>query len=162
MNEGILHSLQSNGSFESQYGTLYSWEASISPADGSASPITSGLVNTKSEAPPYKLGDKVWWQENGSTKRGDKKLKISSSPPQQGGFSARPSGGNDDRQKSIVTQFALREAQVFLQYTCQRPDELTLRDVAAYARHFVAMVNDIDGYIDKSKVAPTNVEDLPF
>ena len=159
MTQGILQHLQSNGSFDTQYGKLYSWEAGVGPADGSGTPIVAGLVNTKTEAPPYKLGDTVWWQETGHTARGDKKLKISSKPPQQ--MQARSTSGNDDRQKSIVTQFALREALAFLQFTCQRPDELTLRDVAAHARHYLAMVEDLDGYIDKSKDA-TKGDDLPF
>lgn len=164
MNEGILVQLQANGSFETAYGTMYSWDAAVGPPDGAQTPITAGLVNTKTQEPPYKLGDKVWWQENGHTKRGDKKLKISKNPPQQGGgnFSPRPAGGGDDRQKSIVTQFAIREALVYLQYTCQQPDKLTMRDVAAHARHFMAMVHDIDGYIEKHKVAPQDVETLPF
>ena len=162
MKQGQIQSLQSNGSFEGQYGKLYGWEITLRDSDGT---MVHGLVNTKTEQAPYGAGDTVWYELNGQTKRGDIRLKVTKNNPQQqgGGRSYSAPSGNDDRQKSIVTQFAIREALVFLQWTSGvQPDRVQPRDVALYAKQFYAMVQDLDKFIELSKQPDFDPNDLPF
>lgn len=159
MKEAKLLKLSANGSFETKHGTFYAWEACVKEENGET---LCGSVNTKSVEPPYKVDDTIWFEKTGESPYGEPKLKISKNPPQQGFQNQAPARSNDARQESIVTQFAIREALVFLQWTCQNPADMNMRDVAVHARHFKAMVDDIDKYIEVSKATPIDPSNLPF
>lgn len=89
--------------------------------------------------------------------------------------------GNDNRQESIVKQWAIREAQTFLANTTTAPDKVTVYDVWGKARQFKSMHDNFETFGERYKeqtsqraheLAPDNVPpvttpppgdaDLPF
>jgi hypothetical protein len=69
-----ITNIKSDGKpWESQYGTMYPLYVVLE--DGGA-----GTTNSKTEVPPYKVGDSVGYDITGSTPRGVPKIKITRNP----------------------------------------------------------------------------------
>lgn len=77
MNTSRIISLTPDGSFQSAHGPLYAFLLELE--DG-----RRGQANSKNQAPPYQVGDVVYYEVTGQGPKGDK-LKVSKNPP-QGGF----------------------------------------------------------------------------
>lgn len=74
MNQCKIVSIKPDGKpWDSQYGKMFPFY--IVMEDGAA-----GTTNSKSETPPYKVGDEVGYEINGATPRGVPKLKITRNP----------------------------------------------------------------------------------
>lgn len=54
-----------------------------------------GCANSKTNPPPYQIGDQVWYEVTGQTKRGDNKLSIKNEDP-----SNRGGGGRQQQQRN--------------------------------------------------------------
>jgi len=93
MVQAQVESIQGNGDWKSKYdgSTMYSFVVSF--ADG-----TVGEANSKSETPPYAVGDMVYYTKTGMSPKGNAKLKISKNQPPEGGYQNRPPAPNKDKQ----------------------------------------------------------------
>lgn len=120
MTKSKVENLQGNGTWEGQFGTMYSFNIEL--ADG-----TYGEVNSKSETPPYGVGDEVWYEVKQETSFG-KKLKVSTQDPaargSYAGGGARVGARKEDPalQKRIENSWALQTA---VQVLGPKPDEAT-------------------------------------
>ena len=81
MVQAQIESIQGLGDWKSKYdgSTMYSFEVSFK--DG-----TVGEANSKSQEPPYKVGEMAYYVKTGKSPKGGDKLKISKNPPPPGGF----------------------------------------------------------------------------
>lgn len=111
MVQAQIESIQGKGDWQGKFGTMYTFEVSF--VDG-----TVGEANSKTEQPPYKVGDEVWYEVKGENQYG-KKLKISKNPPQSFG------GRKEDPaiQKRIENSWAIQTA---VQILGVKPDKVTL------------------------------------
>ena len=101
MIQATLSSLQGNGTWTTNQGKLmYAFHVQLS--DGVA-----GECNSISETPPYAIGDKVYYEIKGQSPKGTPKLKISTSPPFQGGGH---SVNKDETTKRIEASWAINAA----------------------------------------------------
>ena len=103
MKETKIKSIQANGTWDGQYGTMYQFEVELE--DG-----TVGEANSKSQTPPYSQGSTVWYDVKAETKYG-KKLKITTSNPnahQQKPSSFAPQ--SSDTQMRIENSWAVQTA----------------------------------------------------
>ncbi len=118
MNKSKIDELVGNGTWEGQYGMMYSFNIRLE--DG-----TEGEVNSKSETPPYGVGDDVWYEVKQETAFG-KKLKVSTQDPAQrptGGFAGGGRKKEDPAlQKRIENSWAIQTA---IQVMGPKPDEVT-------------------------------------
>lgn len=112
MVQAQIESIQGNGDWEGKFGTMYKFEVSFN--DG-----TVGQANSKTEQPPYKVGDEVYYEVVSNNERYGKKLKISKNPPQSFG------GRKEDPaiQKRIENSWAIQTA---VQILGVKPDKVTL------------------------------------
>lgn len=139
MKSGTLTALQSNGTWESQHGTLYQFEVQITMPDGSK---ITGECNSKSQEPPYAEGEQVWYEVTRETQYG-KKLKVRNSPPYEG----RPQGGGQMSsavQDKIGNQWAIRDA---IQVLISRGDEVTYLNISDTARELCKMRDNLAQYM---------------
>ena len=90
MVQAQIESIQGKGEWKGDYGLLYQYEVTMN--DG-----TVGEVNSKTNPPPYKVGDEVWYEVKSNNERWGKKLKVSKNPPQQG-FTPRPADPKKGKQ----------------------------------------------------------------
>ena len=131
MTQATLQACQANGTWNASHGVMYSFEVQMS--DG-----TSGECNSKSEQPPYSVGDTVWYEITGQTPRGANKLKVSARPPfnpqqgAQGGAVNRPKSRQDD----IAKQWAINAG---IQLLIATKGEFTRDDVALEAKALLEM-----------------------
>lgn len=100
MKNSKITSLQSNGTWESKRGdTMYAFE--IAFEDGQV-----GQCNSKTEEPPYEIGEIAWYEvTSSSTKFGDS-LKVSKSDPE----AFRGGNNNANQQKNIENSWAIKTA----------------------------------------------------
>ena len=91
MTQAQITSIQGKGEWKGEYGLLYQYEVTLN--DG-----TVGEVNSKTNPPPYKVGDEVWYEVKSNNERWGKKLKVTKNPPQQGGYQPRKADPNKDKQ----------------------------------------------------------------
>lgn len=127
MTQATLTSCQSNGTWNASHGLMYSFEVQLS--DG-----TSGECNSKSEQPPYSVGDTVWYEITGQTPRGANKLKVSARPPFQPGNA--PSNRAGGRQEDIAKQWAINAA---IQLLIATKGDFNRDDVAIEAKALLEM-----------------------
>jgi hypothetical protein len=92
---------------------MYTFEVSF--VDG-----TVGEANSKTEEPPYKVGDEVYYEVVSNNERWGKKLKISKNPPQSFG------GRKEDPaiQRRIENSWAIQTA---VQILGVKRDKVTLK-----------------------------------
>ena len=111
MVQAQIESIQGKGDWQGKFGTMYTFEISLN--DG-----TVGEANSKTEQPPYKVGDEVWYEIKGENQYG-KKLKISKNGLQSFG------GRKEDPaiQKRIENSWAIQTA---VQILGVKPDKVTL------------------------------------
>ena len=113
MVQAQIESIQGKGEWKGEYGLLYQYEVTMN--DG-----TVGEVNSKTNPPPYKVGDEVWYEVKSNNERWGKKLKISKNPPQSFG------GRKEDPaiQRRIENSWAIQTA---VQILGVKPDKVTLK-----------------------------------
>lgn len=98
MNVCKILSIKPDGKpWESQYGLMYPFY--IVMEDG-----TAGTTNSKTETPPYKVGDTVGYDLNGSTPKGVPKLKITRNPKPGEGTPTGAGQGNPDLEAAPARQ----------------------------------------------------------
>ena len=112
MVQAQIESIQGKGDWQGKFGTMYTFEISLN--DG-----TVGEANSKTEQPPYKVGDEVYYEVVSNNERWGKKLKISKNPPQSFG------GRKEDPaiQRRIENSWAIQTA---VQILGVKPDKVTL------------------------------------
>ncbi len=112
MAQAQIESIQGKGDWQGKFGTMYTFEVAFN--DG-----TVGEANCKTENPPYKVGDEVYYEVQRENQYG-KKLKISKNPPQTfGGKKEDPA-----MQRRIENSWAIQTA---VQILGAKPDKVTLK-----------------------------------
>ena len=131
MVQAQIESIQGKGEWKGDYGLLYQYEVTMN--DG-----TVGEVNSKTNPPPYKVGDEVWYEVKSNNERWGKKLKVSKNPPQQG-FSPRPADPKKDKQIIRGMCFKIAGMAWANQYTHKQfdtPHEVMVKDVITLAKKY--------------------------
>ncbi len=100
MVQAQVESIQGKGEWKGKYGLLYQFEVAFN--DG-----TVGEANSKTEEPPYKVGDEVWYEVKSDNERWGKKLKISKNQPPEGGYQSAPAPNKD---KQIIRGMCFKVA----------------------------------------------------
>lgn len=137
MVQAQIESIQGKGEWKGDYGLLYQYEITMN--DG-----TVGEVNSKTNPPPYKVGDEVWYEVKSNNERWGKKLKVSKNPPQQG-FSARPADPKKDKQIIRGMCFKIAGMAWANQYTHKKfdtPHEVMVKDVITLAKKYEQAFNE--------------------
>lgn len=130
--ETTITRLTPQGTFEFKGETYFKFDVELENGE-------AGEVNTKSEN-KWRLGDAVVVKDKKHSKWG---VRLSLDKPQ---YANAPKGGshNNDRQESIVTQWAIREAQTYVFNHTTAPDKVTLYDIWGVAKHLKAMHDNFD------------------
>ena len=138
MVQAQIESIQGKGEWKGDYGLLYQYEVTMN--DG-----TVGEVNSKTNPPPYKVGDEVWYEVKSNNERWGKKLKVSKNPPQQGGYKPRPADPKKDKQIIRGMCFKIAGMAWANQYTHKQfetPHEVMVKDVIALAKKYEQAFNE--------------------
>ena len=136
MQKAQIESIQGKGTWDGPHGLLYQYEISFN--DG-----TVGEVNSKTNPPPYKVGDEIYYEVKSNNERWGKKLKVSKNPPQQG-FSPQP---NPKKDKQIIRGMCFKIAGMAWanQYTHKQfdtPHEVMVKDVITLAKKYEKAFNE--------------------
>lgn len=137
MQKAKIESIQGKGTWDGPHGLLYQYEVSFH--DG-----TVGEVNSKTNPPPYKVGDEIYYEVKSNNERWGKKLKVSKNPPQQGGYSPQP---NPNKDKQIIRGMCFKIAGMAWanQYTHKQfetPHEVMVKDVITLAKKYEKAFNE--------------------
>ena len=137
MQKAKIESIQGKGTWDGPHGLLYQYEVSFH--DG-----TVGEVNSKTNPPPYKVGDEIYYEVKSNNERWGKKLKVSKNPPQQGGFAPQP---NPNKDKQIIRGMCFKIAGMAWanQYTHKQfetPHEVMVKDVITLAKKYEKAFNE--------------------
>lgn len=138
MVQAQIESIQGKGEWKGEYGLLYQYEVTMN--DG-----TVGEVNSKTNPPPYKVGDEVWYEVKSNNERWGKKLKVSKNPPQQGGYQPRPADPKKDKQIIRGMCFKIAGMAWANQYTHKQfetPHEVMVKDVITLAKKYEKAFNE--------------------
>ncbi len=160
--ETKIQNLTPQGSFEMQGKDMFKFDVILE----------NGMVGEVLARSPnkWKEGDSVVVIDQKSSKWGNK-LKLDRPSSQYGTDSDnqkweanKPSAPQvDNRQESIMTQWAIREAQTFYANTAVDPSVVSLRMIAGTAMQFREMAKDLDKYYEESRQkAEMTSENLPF
>ena len=137
MVQAQIESIQGKGEWKGEYGLLYQYEVTMN--DG-----TVGEVNSKTNPPPYKVGDEVYYEVKSNNERWGKKLKVSKNPPQQG-FTPRPADPKKDKQIIRGMCFKIAGMAWANQYTHKQfdtPHEVMVKDVITLAKKYEQAFNE--------------------
>ena len=137
MVQAQIESIQGKGEWKGDYGLLYQYGVTMN--DG-----TVGEVNSKTNPPPYKVGDEVWYEVKSNNERWGKKLKVSKNPPQQG-FTPRAADPKKDKQIIRGMCFKIAGMAWANQYTHKQfetPHEVMVKDVIALAKKYEQAFNE--------------------
>ena len=137
MVQAQIESIQGKGEWKGEYGLLYQYEVTMN--DG-----TVGEVNSKTNPPPYKVGDEVWYEVKSNNERWGKKLKVSKNPSQQG-FTPRPADPKKDKQIIRGMCFKIAGMAWANQYTHKQfdtPHEVMVKDVITLAKKYEKAFNE--------------------
>jgi hypothetical protein len=117
---------------------MYTFEIALN--DG-----TVGEANSKTEEPPYSVGDEVYYEVLSNNERWGKKLKISKNPPPPGGFQQFQASPNKDKQIIRGMCFKVAGMAWANQYKHQQfdlPHEVMVKDVIALAKKYEQAFNE--------------------
>ena len=138
MVQAQIESIQGKGDWKGQHGTMYTFEITFN--DG-----TVGEANSKSQEPPYKVGDEVWYEVKSNNERWGKKLKVSKTAPQPGAFQGFQPNPNKDKQ--IVRGMCFKVAG--MAWACnykhkqfELPHEVMVKDVLDLAKKYEKAFNE--------------------
>ena len=137
MVQAQIESIQGKGDWKGKYGTMYPFEVGFN--DG-----TIGQANSKTQDPPYKVGDEVFYEIKSDDQYG-KKLKISKNAPPPGGFQSFQPSPNKDKQ--IVRGMCFKVAGMAWanQYKHKEfatPHEVMVKDVIMLAKKYEEAFNE--------------------
>lgn len=138
MTQAQIESIQGKGEWKGQHGTMYQFEVAFN--DG-----TVGEANSKSQEPPYKVGDEVFYEVKSDNERWGKKLKISKNLPPAGGYQNRPPA-SPDKDKQIIRGMCFKVAGMAWanQYKHKEfltPHEVMVKDVIELAKKYEEAFN---------------------
>ena len=160
--ETKIQNLTPQGSFEFKGKTMFKFDVILE--NGMVGEVNAMTQDKWSE------GDSVVVLEQKASKWGTR-LKLDRPSSQYGTDSDRqkwntnkPSAPQvDNRQESIMTQWAIRESQTFYANTAVDPSVVSLRMIAGTAMQFKEMAKDLDKYYEESKQkAEMTSDNLPF
>lgn len=156
-----IQSLTPQGTFEAKGKTFYKFDCILE----------NGMVGEVNALSPDKwsVGQDCVVKEHQHTKWG---VRLKLDRPGFDGKSSSPASPavHKERQDSIVTQWAIREAQQYVFNGTTAPDKVTLYDIWGVAKHFKAMHDNFDtwGGIYKQQtsaraqqLAPENCPPVP-
>jgi hypothetical protein len=138
MVQAQIESIQGKGDWKGAHGVMYQFEVAFN--DG-----TVGEANSKSQEPPYKVGDEVYYEVKSNNERWGKKLKISKNPPPPGGFQQFQASPNKDKQ--IIRGMCFKVAG--MAWACnykhkqfELPHEVMVKDVMTLAKKYEQAFNE--------------------
>ena len=134
METTTIQSLTPQGTFEAKGKTFHKFDCILA----------NGLVGEVNALTPdkWQVGAECVVKEHQQTKWWPR---LELDKPGFGNQSfGKPSSGGVERQESIVTQWAIREAQAFVFNGTKAPDRVTLYDVWGVAKHLKAMHDNFD------------------
>ncbi len=138
MVQAQIESIQGKGDWKTdKYGTLFVFEVSFK--DG-----TVGEANSKTQEPPYKVGDVVYYEVRSDNERWGKKLKISKNQPPAGGYQNRPASPNKDKQiiRGMCFKVAgMAWANQYKHKSFELPHEVMVKDVIDLAKKYEQAFN---------------------
>jgi hypothetical protein len=141
MTQAQIESIQGNGDWKSTYdgSTMYSFIISFN--DG-----TVGEANSKSQNPPYKVGEMAYYVKTGKSPKGADKLKISKNLPPAGGYQNRPPA-SPNKDKQIIRGMCFKVAGMAWanQYKHKEfltPHEVMVKDVIELAKKYEEAYNE--------------------
>ena len=134
MVQAQIESIQGNGNWTSKYdgSTMYSFIIALN--DG-----TVGEANSKSDNPPYAVGDTVYYAKTGKSPKGNDKLKVTKNLPPQGGYQPRAADPKKDKQIIRGMCFKIAGMAWANQYTHKQfetPHEVMVKDVITLAKKY--------------------------
>jgi hypothetical protein len=138
MVQAQIESIQGKGDWQGKFGKMYTFEIALN--DG-----TVGEANSKTEEPPYSVGDEVYYEVLSNNERWGKKLKISKNPPPPGGFQQFQASPNKDKQIIRGMCFKVAGMAWANQYKHQQfdlPHEVMVKDVIALAKKYEQAFNE--------------------
>ena len=138
MVQAQIESIQGKGDWQGKFGKMYTFEIALN--DG-----TVGEANSKTEEPPYSVGDEVYYEVLSNNERWGKKLKISKNPPPPGGFQQFQAAPNKDKQIIRGMCFKVAGMAWANQYKHQQfdlPHEVMVKDVIALAKKYEQAFNE--------------------
>jgi len=115
MTTSVIKAIQPNGSWESKYGTMYSFKVSFE--DG-----VTLEANSKSQEPPYKVGDTMVYEITNDDPKFGAKGKVKSPESAANGFSGGGGRTGGDRDAIICKQTALKCAAEYHAQRQSSPD----------------------------------------
>lgn len=128
MKETTVSNIQFNHEWTSSRGTaMFTFD--IEFGDGEF-----GQVNSTGNPPPYKIGDTVWVQQQGTTPKGDKKFRVQKNNPTQqsgGGFVY-----NKSKADVVGLQWAINAARETL---VSRGEDVTVEALEMWARELIKL-----------------------
>jgi hypothetical protein len=140
MVQAQIESIQGKGDWKGRHGTMYTFEVGFN--DG-----TIGEANSKSQEPPYKVGDEVYYEIKSDDQYG-KKLKVSKNPPPPGGFQQfQPAKQDPDKDKKIIRGMCFKVAGMAWanQYKHKQfdlPHAVMVKGVIALAKEYEQAFNE--------------------
>jgi len=139
MVQAQIESIQGKGDWKGAHGVMYQFEVAFN--DG-----TVGEANSKSQEPPYKVGDEVYYEVKSDNERWGKKLKISKNPPPPGGYQNRPPA-NPNKDKQIIRGMCFKVAGMAWanQYKHKQfdlPHSVMVKGVIALAKEYEQAFNE--------------------
>ena len=138
MQKAQIESIQGKGDWKGQHGTMFTFEVAFN--DG-----TVGEANSKTEEPPYKVGDEVWYEVKSDNERWGKKLRITKRDPSLGGFTPRKPDPNKDKQIIRGMCFKVAGMAWANQYKHKQfdtPHEVMVKDVIELAKKYEQAFNE--------------------
>lgn len=142
-----VKSIQPSGSFEFQNKMFYTFEYEFE--DG-----TSGYANHLTQEAPFKAGEDVFVEENGTSPKGDRKVKVKK--PESAQYSGQNSTQSNSRyspetQEQIMRQSCLSSAAAF--YASR--GQVSENDVVYTAQRWYE-------FAKTGNITPVRTEDTPF
>jgi len=139
MVQAQIESIQGKGDWKGQHGVMYQFEVSFK--DG-----TVGEANSKTQEPPYKVGDEVYYEVKSDNERWGKKLKISKNPPPPGGFQQFQPKANPNKDKQIIRGMCFKVAGMawanqYKHKSFELPHEVMVKDVIDLAKKYEQAFN---------------------
>jgi len=143
MVQAQIESIQGLGDWKNKYdgSTMYSFEVSFK--DG-----TVGEANSKSQEPPYKVGEMAYYVKTGKSPKGGDKLKISKNPPPPGGFKQfQPAKQDPDKDKKMIRGMCFKVAGMawanqYKHKSFELPHHVMVQGVIALAKEYEQAFNE--------------------
>lgn len=106
MKKAVITGIVANGQWEGNYGVMYSFLVTFDDSE-------KVEANSKTDVPPYVVGDTVWYEVTKETQYG-KKAKVTKQDPEQGFQKSSSTSQSPDVQNRIDACWSIGQAITIL------------------------------------------------